>query len=196
MKTAAASKNVFRDSASKTDVAGVNRRMAPVCCGAEGCPCRVQFLIDPDKGTGLCEAHFASDQRVWTRVTTILRDPKSRKLVKALDALAASSHLDRTVTWPLICDVQRAGIEFGMSEETLKMQQMRGWVNGRPQDFLEPARAYEYRISRAHISTVLERATASSTIQRTARERALEWTEKALAEIAGRGKKLMDEQTV
>ena len=168
---------------------GGYQRLLPVRCSADGCPLRAQVFTTPDRG--VCEYHFAADTRMWDRVTAILRDPKARRLIRALDALAASYHLSTRATNPIICEVQRAGLDFGMSEETLKMQQLLGWIKGVQGYFIEPAQAYEYRISREFVAEVLGRASERGTFA-SAREQAMAWTDKALAAIAGRGRQIMD----
>lgn len=170
--------------------AGGYRRLA-VSCSEPGCPYRPALLTSPEKGEGLCEYHALSDHRIAAKVTAILRDTKSRRLVKAIDNLARKSYLSTLVTNPLICEVQRAGLEFGMSEETLKMRQLLGWVNGVKDYFLEPAQVYAYRISCAHRNAVLERASETGAYA-SDRARSAAWAEKALAAIAGRGKQIMD----
>ncbi len=188
MKTGADRRSAYEDESQGSGY----KRLVPVSCSAAGCPCRPQFITNTETGEDVCAFHYAADNFLWDRITAILRSKESRRLVQALDRLANSSHKGEEVTNPLICEVQRAGVDFGLDREVLSMLRMTGLVHGRTEEFIEPARAYEYRISMAHHAAVMERASSGSVRHIDDRERALSWTERALHAIAGRGKQIMD----
>lgn len=192
MKTVGANRNAFRDSEEKIDAVMPKRSMAPVCCSAEGCPCGVQILDDPESGRGLCGYHAFADSKLWPKITEILNSPTCKKLRWTLHRLEHNLDGEPQDINAMIVDVQSAAQAFGLPLDVYGTAQLSGLINRKKVDFKEPARVYAYRMSMTLMSVVVSRAkgTQNFSIDHE-RRRGLSWTEKALAEIAGRGKALM-----
>lgn len=172
---------------------GAYMRMGPVSCSAEGCPMRVQFLTNPDRGEGLCDFHAFADAKLWGRITSVLKDPACRSLIKAIAALEHNLAAKPDTVAMLERKVQDAAMAFGFEKEDVRLKTLSGLENAALVQFVEPPRVFAYRMSsELHQRAILRAQMRPGDPYVTNAQRGLAWTAIALDRIAGRGRELMD----
>ena len=185
--TKTASKRAFDDKH------GSYKAMKPVPCKAVGCPLRVQLLENPDTGEGVCEFHAFAHPNLWPRITEILNDPLCRKLRLELNKLSQHTNAEWPDVLQMMRNVYKAARDFGLPKEDIVPQKLVGLENGKKVEFQEPPLAYAYRLSmmlNTFVLALAKNGREDSAVSE--RERALSWTDEALARIAGRGRQVMD----
>ena len=189
----AANRAEKRPNAFDDNQTGAYMRMGPVSCMAEGCPMRVQLLTNPDRGEGLCGFHAFADAKLWGRITSVLREPACRSLIKAIDALEHNLAAKPDTVAMLERKVQDAAMAFGFEKEDVRLKTLSGLENGALVQFVEPPRVFAYRMSsELHQRAILRAQMRPGDPFVTNAQRGQAWTAIALDRIAGRGRELMD----
>ena len=175
------------------DDRGTYKSLKPIPCKAAGCPLRVQLLENPDTGAGLCELHAFAEPKLWPRITEILNDPRCRQLRLDLNKLSQHTNAEWPDVLQMMRNVYKAARDLGLPKEDIVPQKLVGLENGKKVEFQEPPLAYAYRLSMMLNTFVLALAkNGREDSAASERERALSWTDEALARIAGRGRQVMD----
>lgn len=177
--------------AEEIESSPAGRYVRPTCM-AQGCPCSVSYLTDPENGTGLCVYHQAAKSAEdWPFITELLKTDSCRYLrgwLWKLDQDSRNGEQDAVILRD-ISRCQRFALAFGFTKDEV----CAGFENVRPGEKLEcPVtlpRDYSYRMSMALIKAIAERSHAQESGQAVDYlANTLKWTEIALARITGRSR--------